>query len=135
MATSTLEKIKAKAEEARTKQAAAGAGARMIRLDLIDFDPSQPRQDFYTPDGEIAPNVQEKLEELAASMKIHGQQAEVTVKEQGNGRYLIAVGERRIRAALWLGLSLIHIWHPRRWSGCDRSARRPVAVRSHCPFG
>ena len=100
MATSTLEKIKAKAEEARTKQAAAGAGARMIRLDLIDFDPSQPRQDFYTPDGEIAPNVQEKLEELAASMKIHGQQAEVTVKEQGNGRYLIAVGER---------LSLIHI--------------------------
>ena len=77
MATSTLEKIKAKAEEARTKQAAAGAGARMIRLDLIDFDPSKPRQDFYTPDGEIAPNVQEKLEELAASMKIHGQQAEV----------------------------------------------------------
>ena len=72
-------------------------------MDLIDFDPSQPRQDFYTPDGEIAPNVQEKLEELAASMKIHGQQAEVTVKEQGNGRYLIAVGERRIRAALWLG--------------------------------
>ena len=103
MATSTLEKIRAKAEEAKTKQAATGAGARTIRLDLIDFDPSQPRQDFYSPDGEIAPDVKEKLDELASSMKIHGQQAEVTVKEQGDGRYMIVVGERRVRAALSLG--------------------------------
>lgn len=96
---STLQKIAANAEKSKASQAVSGAGVRVVPLHLIDFDSTQPRQDFYTPDGVIAPEVQEKLQELASSMKIHGQQAEVTLIELDNGRFKIAVGERRVRAA------------------------------------
>jgi ParB/RepB/Spo0J family partition protein len=100
---STLEKIRLKAQDAKSKQAVSATGGQLFPIAKIVFDQTQPRQDFYPIDGQIQPEVQESLEDLAASMKAHGQQAEITLIEQEDGTYKIAVGERRVRAAILNG--------------------------------
>lgn len=59
----------------------------------VEADPNQPRQTFD----------QEKLKELADSIKVHGIIQPLTVRKIG-GRYRLVAGERRLRAAQMLGL-------------------------------
>ena len=65
-----------------------GAIAR-IRLDQIEVNPFQPRSEFD----------QEKLDELAASIKEHDIIQPVTVRKLGYDKYQLISGERRLRAA------------------------------------
>ncbi|MER7740022.1 ParB/RepB/Spo0J family partition protein [Streptomyces sp. NPDC096538] len=90
---------KAPARKAPAKKAAVPAPAapaeiktafKMVAIDRIDRDPSQPREIFD----------QEKLEELAASIKEIGVQQAVSLRYiPGTKRYMIIAGERRWRAS------------------------------------
>jgi ParB family transcriptional regulator, chromosome partitioning protein len=68
-----------------------------ISVDEICLNPSQPRKKIED----------EKIRELAESIKVHGilQPLIVTRKE---GLYHLVVGERRLRAARFLGMKKIH---------------------------
>ncbi|HON17769.1 MAG TPA: ParB/RepB/Spo0J family partition protein [Salinivirgaceae bacterium] len=68
-----------------------------IDLDLIDVNPYQPRSAFD----------EEKLNELAASIRELGIIQPITVRKTDNGRYQIISGERRSRAARIAGLKTI----------------------------
>ncbi len=63
--------------------------ARLIPITDLSPDPDQPRKTF----------TDEKLRELAASIKEKGIIQPITVRPSGNGKYVIVVGERRFRAA------------------------------------
>lgn len=67
-----------------------------VAMDLIDPDPTQPRQHFDA--GELA--------ELAASIKAKGLLQPITVRPVGD-RYQIVMGERRWRAHQLLGADTI----------------------------
>lgn len=76
------------------------AGATIVRLSpsMIDGDPSQPRRHFD----------EEKLHELAESLKRHGQIQPIRVRPTGvRGRYMVVAGERRLRAAKLAGFDKI----------------------------
>ena len=60
-----------------------------LPLSNIEINPFQPRADFD----------QEKLEELATSIKIHGVIQPITVKDLGQGQFQLISGERRLRAS------------------------------------
>ncbi|WP_207002681.1 ParB/RepB/Spo0J family partition protein [Trinickia mobilis] len=100
----TLDKIQQRAAATKAKGNSAGAGMLMIPMGKISFDPDQPRQDFHTLDGEIAPEVMEKLKELADDIKANGLMHPITVREVEDG-YVVAVGERRTRACQLLGMT------------------------------
>jgi ParB family chromosome partitioning protein len=68
-----------------------------ILLDKIRRDPSQPRKHFN----------EEKLQELADSIKDEGLHEPIEVKAIGDGTFLVVFGERRFRACEMLGLSTI----------------------------
>ncbi|MBS0343178.1 MAG: ParB/RepB/Spo0J family partition protein [Proteobacteria bacterium] len=74
----------------------APSSAVHVDLDLIDFDPSQPRRSFKS----------ESIEELSASIRQYGILEPVSVRSHpvGQGRYMVNRGERRIRAARLAGL-------------------------------
>ncbi|MGA5497738.1 ParB/RepB/Spo0J family partition protein [Streptomyces cinereoruber] len=79
-------------KETAAPQKAAGLKTvhKRVPVDRIDRDPSQPRQVFD----------QEKLEELAGSMKRLGQLQPVSVRYvPSTKRYVLVMGERRWRAA------------------------------------
>lgn len=65
-----------------------------IPVDKIFANPDQPRKEF-----EEGP-----LEELAASIKVHGIIQPMTVRHMGDGTYQIISGERRFRASQRAGL-------------------------------
>lgn len=68
--------------------------AKEIRLDRIRPDPSQPRQTFD----------EEKLEELAASIRLEGVLQPIVVRyEPGRDVYIVVHGERRWRASKLAG--------------------------------
>lgn len=67
-----------------------------IELNKIELNPSQPREDFD----------EEKLNELADSIKQNGLIQPVTVKQEGN-RYVLISGERRVKASKMIGLKKI----------------------------
>lgn len=67
-----------------------------IQLKLIQANPFQPRQHFD----------QEKLEELASSIKEFGLLEPVILRKQGEV-YQIVAGERRVRAAELAGLKVV----------------------------
>lgn len=69
-------------------------GARMIPTDLIDRNPEQPRTQFN----------QEKLQELAQSIRANGIIQPLILQKAGE-RYQIIAGERRWRAAQLARLS------------------------------
>jgi ParB family chromosome partitioning protein len=79
--------------KARTK---AVPGARLIPLSDISLDSNQPRKKLD----------EEKLEELAASIRNKGVIEPVTVRLIDNG-YMVVTGERRYRAAQLAGLEEI----------------------------
>jgi len=71
--------------------AGAGEGPPEMDLELIDFDPSQPRR-------KIDPK---KLEELAAAIRVVGVLEPVSLRRHPHrpGRYVVNRGERRVRAS------------------------------------
>ena len=69
-----------------------------ISIYLIDNNSSQPRKSFDD----------EKLSELAESIKNYGVVQPIVVKEN-NGRYVIVAGERRFRAARLAGLTKVPV--------------------------
>ena len=72
--------------------------AKEIQLSRISPDPAQPRQTFDD----------ERLEELAESMRLEGVLQPIAVRYEGDGdRYVILHGERRWRAARIAGLPSI----------------------------
>jgi ParB family chromosome partitioning protein len=68
-----------------------------LSLNVIEVNPFQPRADFDN----------EKLEELATSIKIHGVIQPITVKDLGQGQYQLISGERRLRASKMAGKDTI----------------------------
>lgn len=80
------------------ERARGGIPYREIPLSAIEPDPHQPRQNFD----------EEKLKELADSIKLYGILSPILVKAgQLPGRYTLISGERRFRAAHLAGLSSI----------------------------
>ncbi|MFC1849750.1 ParB/RepB/Spo0J family partition protein [candidate division CSSED10-310 bacterium] len=67
-----------------------------IPLDHIDTNPHQPRKDFSA----------EQLEELAASISDSGVLQPIIVQQQDQ-RYIIVIGERRVRASRLAGKTTI----------------------------
>lgn len=67
-----------------------------LPVNMIFPNPNQPRKDFN----------QEKLEELAMSIKEYGVLEPIVVTPR-NGRYMLVAGERRFRASLLAGLKEI----------------------------
>lgn len=68
-----------------------------IKISSIDLNPYQPRSRFE----------EEKLEELAQSIKTYGLIQPITVRPVENGRYQLISGERRLRACKLAGLTEI----------------------------
>lgn len=69
-----------------------------IPLDMIVADPSQPRTEFDADD----------LARLAESLRTRGQLQPCRVRwDEGQGAYMILVGERRMRAARLAGLEAL----------------------------
>ena len=69
-------------------------GVQELDIHLIDTNAGQPRKDFD----------QEKLQELADSIRQHGVVQPILLRQNGE-RYVIVAGERRFRAARLAGLS------------------------------
>jgi ParB family chromosome partitioning protein len=74
-------------------------GVLEVPLDLISANPHQPRRGFDD----------EKIKELAASIKSHGviQPLVISAQDQNQGRYSLIAGERRLRAARLAGLKTV----------------------------
>ena len=68
-----------------------------ISIDKIKTNPNQPRKHFD----------EEGLNELAASIKVHGVVQPIVLNDNGDGTYLIIAGERRYRASKIAGLKEI----------------------------
>src|SRR5690242_14348605 len=69
-----------------------------VDIDLIDPNPDQPRTRFN----------EDKLEELAQSIRANGLVQPVLLRQSASGRYQIVAGERRWRAAQRAGLRKVH---------------------------
>jgi ParB family chromosome partitioning protein len=72
-------------------------GVAMLPLDAIFANPNQPRKIFND----------EELAELASTIKEHGVLQPVVVEKDGEGTYILVMGERRTRAARLAGLTKI----------------------------
>lgn len=83
-------------KKANEKEVQANESIEMIDLSLISPNPYQPRRIFD----------QEKLDELANSIREHGVFQPIILKKVNSG-YLIVAGERRYRAANKAGLKTI----------------------------
>jgi ParB family chromosome partitioning protein len=75
------------------------SAAEEIALDLIDFDPNQPRKEFDA----------KQIKTLGRSLQQHGQLQPISVRSNPDkaGRYIINYGECRYRAAKGIGLKTI----------------------------
>lgn len=100
---STMDRLKKRASETQK----GSESEVLIPLDKLRFDPTQPRKAFHTLDGRVAEKDQAYIAELAATINEHGLVQAITVQEQGDGTYLVVVGECRTRAHLLLGLTTI----------------------------
>lgn len=77
---------------------APGEDLQEVDIDLIDPNPDQPRLRFN----------EDKLNELAQSIRTNGLVQPLLLRRGANGRYQIVAGERRWRAAERAGLRRIH---------------------------
>ncbi len=68
-----------------------------IELSQIVANPDQPRRTFD----------EEALQELADSIREHGVISPITLRDNGDGTYMIIAGERRFRASKMAGLERI----------------------------
>ena len=81
---------------ARLEGVARDKDAARIGIDRIARDPRQPREEFD----------EESLRRLADSLRLRGQLQPIRVRwDEGQGKYVILVGERRWRAAQMAGLT------------------------------
>lgn len=80
-------------EEAATNQ------KTTLRIGLVEPKSGQPRKTFEA----------QPLEDLAASISIHGILQPILVRELPNGKYQIVAGERRWRAAKLAGLAEVPV--------------------------
>jgi ParB family transcriptional regulator, chromosome partitioning protein len=69
-----------------------------LDIELLYPDPNQPRKSLQSIDGHVAPENQVSLEELAEDIANQGLHQPITVREDGQGRFIIIMGERRWRA-------------------------------------
>ncbi len=78
------------------------AAPMRIALDLIDFDPAQPRRSLS----------EAGLAELAASIAVHGVLEAVSLRRHPDalGRYMLNRGERRVRASRLAGGRDVPAW-------------------------
>lgn len=83
--------------EPEPEGAETAAGIVQIAVDAIEAGGHQPRRVFDD----------NKLEELTQSILAHGILQPLVVREMGNGRYQLILGERRWRAAQAAGLTSI----------------------------
>lgn len=75
-----------------------GSPYRELKINTIDPDPEQPRKEFD----------ESRLKELAASIKLYGVLNPILVRpSKAPGRFILIAGERRLRASILAGLSLI----------------------------
>ena len=74
-----------------------GSSISEIEVARIYANPDQPRRTFD----------EEALQELADSIREHGVISPITLRENGDGRYMIIAGERRFRACKIAGLERI----------------------------
>lgn len=74
-----------------------GSSISEIELDKIYANPDQPRRNFD----------EEALQELADSIREHGVISPITLRDNGDGNYMIIAGERRFRASKLAGLERI----------------------------
>lgn len=72
-------------------------GVLEIDINKIKPNPNQPRKNFD----------QDALNELAASIKVHGIVQPIVLNQQPDGQYLIIAGERRWRAANICGFKTV----------------------------
>jgi ParB family chromosome partitioning protein len=77
----------------------ADEGVQQISIDKIIANTYQPRSEFD----------QTALEELTASVLVHGVLQPVMVRPRGGGRFELIAGERRFRAARQAGLTQIPV--------------------------
>ncbi len=73
--------------------------AREVDIQKIDINKEQPRKHFD----------EEKMRDLADSIRQHGVIQPLVVKPEANGRYTIIAGERRYRAARMVGLKQVTV--------------------------
>ena len=92
----SYENITKKAPEPQAKVAVSG-GVSEIAIDKVKPNPNQPRKNFD----------EEALNELAASIKLHGIVQPIVVNDMGDGSYMIIAGERRWRSANICGLKTV----------------------------
>lgn len=99
-----------KKREARNKRKQSGEGVsgaftidgdqiqriRKIEIDKIEYDPHNPRKVINDED----------IEDLSASIKEHGLETPIHIREEGD-KYVLISGERRLRAAKHLNLTRI----------------------------
>lgn len=78
-----------------------------IPLNKVVFDKDQPRSDFHHADGQVPPDAQMTLEELAESIRANDLISPITVEALDDGTYRVLVGERRTRAHLMIGRTTI----------------------------
>lgn len=76
------------------------AGISALSVKWIEANPFQPRAHFE----------KEALDELTASIKIHGIIQPITVRKIADNKYQIISGERRFRAAQLAGLSDVPVY-------------------------
>jgi ParB family transcriptional regulator, chromosome partitioning protein len=85
----------------RLQAAASGQSAdgevQQLAIDLIDQNPYQTRRDFR----------KEALEELSRSIKVQGVLQPVVVRPGGDGRFILILGERRLRASMLAEIATI----------------------------
>lgn len=74
-------------------------GQLLADVNLLVPNPHQPREEFD----------EEKLGELADSIKEHGILQAITIEDAGDGKFYIIAGERRTRAAKIAGLEKVPV--------------------------
>lgn len=82
-----------------TQKADKTGGVLELEISKIKPNPNQPRKNFDI----------DALNELAASIKVHGIVQPIVVNKQTDGEYLIIAGERRWRAANICGLKTVPV--------------------------
>lgn len=78
-------------------QAAAEGEVQLLAIDLIEKNPHQTRWNFNN----------EALEELSRSIKVQGVLQPVMVRPGAEGRFVLILGERRLRASIMAELTTI----------------------------
>lgn len=86
--------------EEKPEQSTGRAGVTTVRLSLLEPNKDQPRESFD----------QEKLQELADSIKENGVLQPILVRPLENGGYQIVAGERRWRASRLAGLTEVPVF-------------------------